>query len=258
MVFGRGGRGRADTARYGQSAPRQEKTLTTADKVGPALAAGRLPVNTPAGRYLEGRGAWPAHGHAAPVLWLPPADLERIRGCETTGADGGAVLYPFRKPEGVVAVQWEAVRSDGSRPPERTRRTWGPSKGAAFIASDTVTRPKSAIICEGPLDALAAYWAWTVHGMATADALVIACGGKGAMADFPAWIIPPDIPVIVEADGDTDGGGREAADAVFGTLIDRGCTPRVIYRDHGRDACDDYASMVRDITFEEVGNRHGT
>ncbi|MDE0698267.1 MAG: hypothetical protein OXH76_20810 [Boseongicola sp.] len=180
--------------------PEPEPESWSQQQVRTILARAAGPVDTPAERYLIERHVWPPDNRAPPVKWIGVRAFPH----ELPSGAAGAIVFPLIGKDGPApACQWQAVTADGKGllHKDRKRITYGEakSKNRVFYGNrPSYDPPPVTIVCEGPIDALAAYW---MHKWSRA--LIV--GSAGELGNFPLWPIPSGVPVIIEAHGDPAG-----------------------------------------------------
>jgi len=210
-----------------------------------ARAAG--PVGTPAERYLINRNVWPSGTRAPPVKWIGarafPAPLP-------TGAAGAIVFQLVGKEGPAPACQWQPLAADGTALLHKggKRITYGASAGRVFVGNrPPFDPPPVTIICEGPIDALAAYWL-----QKHSRALIL--GSAGDLANFPLWCVPPNVPVTIEAHGDATG---KRAIKLLRRLMTAGWEARANHRTTG-DVADELEAAVKRGGWEQLFRKDST
>ena len=166
------------------------------------LAKAVGPVGTPAERYLIERHVWPPDNRAPPVKWIP----RRAFPVALPPRAAGAIVFPLVGKDGPApACQWTLVDTNGIGPDRdpsllykgRKRNTYGSPKDRLFYGNrPSYDPPPVTIVCEGPIDALAAYW---MHKWSRA--LIVAQTGMIGK-NFPLWPFLSGVPVIIEPDRD--------------------------------------------------------
>ena len=213
-----------------------------AEMVAAIMAGARTRIGTPAEAYLIARRVWPPNWIAPPVRWIPrgawPGDLP-------PRADGAAVFPITDRNDLTVAVQVEALdgsgRRVGWRGESRYRRTFGTASGGVYLAHRPPTTPRSIVIAEGPLDAIAAWWMQK-------DRYALCAATVGVVSKAPLWTCPEGVPVTIETDsGDA---GRDQGNRLRDRLAILGREVTLNHRTEG-DPADGLAAAVTATGWEK-------
>jgi len=205
------------------------------ERVAAIMAGSRICTGTPAMAYLAARRVWPPDGPAPNVFWIPrhiwPGDLP-------PRADGAAV-FPITDRDGHVrGVHVEALDGGGGRvgwsPGDRYRRTFGRVSGGVYLAHRPPTHPRSVVIAEGPMDALACRWL-------RRDRYALCVAIVGVVSHAPLWICPEGVPVTIETDAGE--AGRDQGNRLRDRLAILGRDVRLRHRTEG-DPADELAAAV--------------
>ena len=212
-----------------------------AERVATIMAGARTRIGTPAEAYLIARRVWPPDWTAPPVRWIPsgawPGDLP-------PGAAGAAVFPITDRNALTVAVQVEALdgsgRRVGWRREDRYRRTFGRASGGVYLAHRPPTSPRSVVIAEGPLDAIAAWWMQK-------DRYALCVATVGVVSKAPLWTCPEGVSVTIETDAGE--AGRDQGNRLRDRLAMIGRDVTLNHRTEG-DPADELAAAVAATGWE--------